>query len=427
MKLLRKRHALVLCLCIASSLRAQGSSRVAYGPRLTLDLRNFGYEEIRDPQTELAYQVLKNRVVMLDDGTLAVSLFVRNRSRGTPDGSQGSKEGYLFRTVFLDGRAGSLLGERTWSEASLHCGLFPVPGGGFLIWDGRALSVYSPGGGTLSSISLADYDSQEISVQQSPSGRTLFVTRRKKDGEHVLCLRSSDLREIAKFDLNYTQATGSDSYFAMVVESKGEGSLYVRPELRREVIVYGPLTQDVKSRKFTKVFATTRPSWDLESRQDIITRNLPEKDRALWASISVHFIDDQDLAVTNGNELRILNLSGNAPYDLQVHRGWVTRITTCRGCDVLAFGTYTMKGGLQLFDLEPIFPSREQEHEVVLLNHRTHNTVELPMARPIRAVSALALSADGCVLAQQADWRLEVFRICGTEIGKQLGLNPMNQ
>ena len=279
----------------------------------------------------------------------------------------------------------------------------------------------------MSSISLADHNSRDISVQQSPSGLTLFVTRRQKDGEHVLCLRSSDLREITKFKLNYTQATGSDSYFATVVEGQGKGNSYVRPEVDRELFIYGPITQDVESRKLVKVFAMTRPAWDLETRQSLISRDLPTKDRAFWSSFNVRSIDNDTVALTIGAQLKLLNLSGDTTYNFQARHGWVTAVTSCRGCDILAFLTYTIRGGLQLFDAAAIFPSREQEREIMLLNRRTHDTVEIPLARPIATVSALALSADGCALAHQADWELEVYRVCGEGIGRQLGLESMSR
>jgi len=62
-------------------------------------------------------------------------------------------------------------------------------------------------------------------------------------------------------------------------------------------------------------------------------------------------------------------------------------------------------------------PGKVQERQIVIVNRNTKGTVELSSGRTLREGAfldpGLALSPNGCILAHQADWRLEIYRICG--------------
>jgi len=404
-----KTKALTLVLSVYLSVFALGEDRSsnAFRPDLTVDLRQFGYDYIKDGRLRVGYYWLRNRVVLLDSETLAVSFFIENRNAAAATSPSRSSGDYRFETVFLDARSGQSLRAQEWSNASFDSGLFPVPGGRFVIWHGLDLTLYASDGHTIKSSTIDPRLSHLLEVRQSPSGNTLIASSLDRLGEHLLCLSSTDLREIARFDLHGAKRSGSDSYVVAVQSAQAQETRYVKPIGPTEVVAYGPITGDVRTRKLITVYKTN--------------------DR-LFSPV-IGFLDDHTLAFSGGDRLEIMSLSGGVLYVYKADRGQVRGITPCRDCDLVAFVTTIAKGGLSLLDDTIYKPAKVREVKIVILNRSTRNVVELPSAgstttNPGGVEPGLALAPDGCTLAHQADWRVEIYHICGSELGRQLGFEP---
>jgi hypothetical protein len=354
-----------------------------------------------------------NALAFVDNDTLAVSLFIRKPGAPTPtSGKVGLdeylSENYSFESVFLNARTGTVQRTQVWSNASSDCGFFPVSGGRFVIRDSLELALYGADGSKLKSVALDPRSFRFAPVKQSPSGATLFVIRTDRGRRHVLCLRSSDLQETAHFDLDYFEGAGSDSYFAALQYTRGEEvSPLLTSVARAEVLIYGRLSDDPQSRKLARVFTTT---------QDI--------------SGELSFLDDETLALREGHEWKILDVSGKVLYQCPLGKDGVGAVAPCRNCDLVAYETHFYTGGFNLFDYAISIPSKMHERQVVILCRSTKQRVELPSGFTRRLGTfpepRLALSPNGCTLAHQVDWKLELYRICGTEIGRQLGFEAGN-
>jgi len=375
-----------------------------------VDLRRFGYQHLKPLKGHAGsgYYALRNRLVLLDGGTVAVSFFVPKAAAVPAGPGEGAADGYTFETAFLDARTGRFVRVQQWPGASYQCGPFPVPGGRFVIWHGLDLTLHALDGETVNTAAIDPDLSHFLGVTQSPSGKTLIAKSPYRQGEHVLCLSSSTLREIARFDLRGATGSGYDSYVAAVRRQEGRETPFLKPVGGTEVVAYGPLTADARARKLITVYKTADRTF------------LP----------FVRFLDDHTLALSAGDRLDVLSLSGDELYALKADRGAVAGLTPCRDCDLVAFVTRTTKGGYALFDTFYL-PGKVIEL-VYILNLKTKRLVELASAgwatwHPVAVYPALALAPDGCTLAHQADWRLEIYRICGTEIGEQLGFEPGQQ
>ena len=400
----RKRIALLIFLCFGLFARGDSGSTVSSGPDLTVDLRQFGYAYIPNGRVRFGYYLLWNRLVLLDNGTLAVSFFIADRSASSGTSRKDSGTDYLFETLFLDATSGKFLRAQQWSKASPDCALFPVPGGRFVVRHGLDLTLHGPDGKTIKSATIDPRFPHWLEVRQSPSWKTLIATSVDAQGEHVLCLSSSDLQEIARFDLHGATGSGSDSYIGAVQRAEGRESPFVRPVGRTEVAAYGPITGNPEVRRPITVYKTNDP---------------------LFSPV-VGFLDDQTLALTAGHTMEILNLSGDLLYVFRAGRALVNGPTPCRDCDLVAFVTAIAKGGRSIFDTF-YMPFRATEHQVLILDRKTRNLVEVPSAGWVTkevVEPGLALAPDGCTFAHQADWRLEIYRICGTQIGRQLSFQP---
>jgi hypothetical protein len=190
-----------------------------------------------------------------------------------------------------------------------------------------------------------------------------------------------------------------------VQRAEGQETPFVKPVARTEVVAYGPITEGPRARRLISVYKTN--------------------DRFFFPVVG--FVDDQTLAFSGGDTLEILNLSGEVLYLFEAGRAQVKGLTPCRDCDLVAFVTTVAKGGRSFLDTF-YMPSRVSELQVLILDRKTKNLVDVSSAGWVTkdqgVEPGLALAPDGCTLAHQADWRLEIYRVCGTEIGRQLGFRP---
>jgi hypothetical protein len=381
------------------------SSKPEYRPDLVLDLRQFGYEKPDKFREQAEYQALQNSIVFVDNDTLALSLFVRNPHPGFSVRNKLSGGPYLFQTVFLDAGSGRILHSQTWSNAAIGCGLFPANNGTFVIERGLELSLHGPDGTLLKSLSLSPKDFPRTpSLKQSPSGNTLFAFQSDRTGDHVLRIRTSDLQPLGWLDFaGYFSGAGSDSYFAFVRAVPGS------PPSKSDW--GGPPMQLFMHRFDAEDAAHAEP--DL-----IHTTPTP-------GCTSVVFLDNETLGLSGMcHEFLILNKAGTILYQQRFEREMTSPMLPCRSCDLVAFGTYVLRGGSSWSDTFP----KAKGRSIILFNRRTRQVLELPYTMSTGNLSSSkALSPNGCLLALQSDSRIEVFRTCNLPIrggSPTMGIGP---
>ena len=362
------------------------SSNEEYRPDLILDLRQFGYEKPRKFHEQAEYDALRNPLTFLDDDILAVSLFVRNPHPGLS--VRGSVLGgpFLFQTIFLDAKSGKILRTQTWSNAGIGCGLFPVSKSTFVVQHDLELSLHSPDGTLLKSLSLDPKDFPRIaSLKQSPSGNTLFALRIDRQGNHALRIRTSDLQVLGWMHLpGYFSEAVSDSYFAFIrAVPKAHGSDWGGPPM--QLFVRSIDSQDSGPPEAEPVFTTSAPGCDF-----------------------VVFLDNETLGLSGCHEFVILNKTGTVLYRRQFKQELTGGILPCRSCDLVVFGTYVLRGGSSWLDTFP----KAKGRSIMLFNRRTGQFDEMPRTKLAHYVGGSALSPNGCLFARQLDSDLEIYRIC---------------
>jgi hypothetical protein len=361
-----------------------------YPPDSAFDLRQFGYQEPKDRQLMWAYQGLKNSIIFVDNDTLAVSFFVQNRKPGLSVRGQVLGGAHLFQTLYLEWKSGKVLRSQQWSNSGIGRGIFPSENGRFVVWHDLELDLHAPDGKFLKALAMDPKRfPRGFTVEQSPSGRTLFVVRIDHDGNHVYSYRTADLQEGISLDFpGYFSDAGSDSYFA-----------FLRPRAKinppMDLFVFR-LARKVPASSAEKPVFTAEPGCN-----------------------SVVFLDDETLGVSGQcPDLTLVSTSGELQYHRRFEGVLTGAITACRTCDLLFFSTYVLSRGTAFVD---IFPKAKSKG-VVLLDRKTGQRVEWQRKTSVKHphVGSAALSPDGCALAILNDWHLETYRICGSSIGKKL-------
>ncbi len=382
------KRVVLIAILLTGSMRAWAASADDYRSQYTIDLRKFGYREAKEKWT-LFHIPPRDSVTFIDDNTIAVSLFTPNTKPGLSVRGEVFGGPYLFQTVSIDARSGEVLRTQQWSNSQMGCGVFGAANSRFVVWHDLELSLRASDGTVIKTLNL---DSKSFpraaSITQSPSGDTLFAKRADRDGDHVLVIRTADLQEITWLDLpGYFSDAGSDSYFA-----------FLRPHPKidppTDLFVFR-LAGKVLTSSLGKPVFTTEPGCD-----------------------SVVFLDDETLGVSGCHDLTLMNTSGKIQYHQHFDRILTGAITRCRSCDLLFFSTYVLSGGSTLLDTFP----KAKSKGVVLLDRKTGHQVEWQRKTPVKHphIGSTALSPEGCTLAIQNDWYLEVYRICGSSIGKKL-------
>jgi hypothetical protein len=377
---------------LAGSIQTWAASEGDFPPQYTVDLRKFGYQEPKERWTRFHIGLTKS-IAFVDANTLAVSLFTPNPKPGLSVRGEVFGGPYIFETVFLDAKSGQVLRTQQWSNFAIGLGIFPAGNGRFVVWHDLDLSLRSPDGSVIKNITL---DSKSFprgaSIRESPSGDTLFAVRADREGDHVLVIRTDDLREITWLDFpGYFTDDGSDSSFAFLRAHPGGG---FSPPMDLFVL---PITgRDPDPAESRKIFTTSSPGCE-----------------------SVKFLDDKTLGVSGRcHDLTVVSTSGEIQYHLRFDRFLVGSIVTCRNCDLLFFSTYTLTGGSVLLDTFP----QAKPHSLILFDRKTQHLVEWQGKVPIKHPhgGGTALSPDGCTLALQSEWYVETYSICGSALGARL-------
>jgi hypothetical protein len=384
------KRLVLIAVVLTGSMRAWAASAGDYRPQYTIDLRKFGYREPEEKWTR--FQILPtNSVTFVDNNTLAISLFTPNAKPGLSVRGEVFGGHYLFQTTFIEARSGEVLRTQQWSNSEMGCGIFGAAHGRFVVWHDLELSLRAPDGATIKTLTLDSKNfPRAASITQSPSGDILFAKRADRDGDHVLVIRTADLQEITWLDFpGYFADAGSDSYFAFLRPRHG-------PDSVMDLFVRRIAGQDSKSLEPKRIFTTEGPG-----------------------CFSVVFVDERTLGVSgNCRDVTLLSTSGELQYHRHFAQALTATISGCRSCDLLFFSTYVLVGGSTFRDTFP----KAKSKGVVLLNRRTGRQVEWQRKTPIKHPrgGSTALSPDGCALAIQNDWYLEVYRICGSSLGKKL-------
>jgi hypothetical protein len=354
-------------------------------PVLVLDLRQFGYQEPNGQRLLWAYQSIRNALTFLDNHTITISSFSKNIEPGLS--VRGEKLGgdYVFETVFVNVESGKALRSRHWCNSGVGRGLFVVPNGNLVVWCDLELQLYGADSTLLKVLAL---NSKKVSrtpnVKQSPSGNTLFVIEADRFGEHVLCVRTTDLETVANLDLpGYFTDAASDSYFAFLRAHPDAG--YSPP---MDVFIRAISGRDSIAPK--RIFTTGKPGCG-----------------------SLVFVDDSLLSVSGGcPEVTMLSSSGEIRYRHRFDNVLTGPTTPCRGCDLFLFPTYTQSSGSAFPDKFPSTKTRS----LMLLNRKTLDLRDwrgLDRAKQ-PPIGSLAFSPDGCALALQRGSQLELYRICNS-------------
>ena len=384
------KRVVLIAILLTGSMRAWTASADDYRPQYTIDLRKFGYQESKEKWARFHIPP-RDSVTFIDANTIAVSIFAPNTKPGLSVRSEVFGGPYLFQTVFIDAKSGEVLRTQQWSNSEMGCGVFSAANSRFVVWHDLELSLRASDGTVIKTLNL---DSKSFpraaSITQSPSGDTLFAKRADRDGDHVFVIRTADLQEITWLDFpGYFSDSGSDSYFAFLRPRHGINAAM-------DLFVQRIAGQDPKSLEPKRIFTTDEPG-----------------------CFSAVFLDEQTLGVSgNCHDVTLLNTSGEIQYHRHFDRVLTGAITRCRSCDLLFFSTYVLSGGSTLLDTLP----KAKSKDVVLLDRKTGHQVEWQRKTPVKHphVGSTALSPDGCTLAIQNDWYLEVYRICGSSIGKKL-------
>ena len=361
-----------------------------YGPELTIDLRQFGYE-LPEPRGQFVLSTgPHNAATFLDNNTLGISMFVRNPRPGLS--VQGKVLGgeYLFQTIFLDAKSGDVGRKEQWSNATIDCGLFFAPNGHFLVWHDRDLALYGSDGTKVQVLQLDDKRfPRAVALEQSVSGNILFAKRIDRDGNHILFMRTADLQKIMWLDLpGYASDSGSDLYFAFM----------------RDHLSMPPPPMDLFVLKLDDLnFANS-------GMNPIFTSPAP-------GCLSVTFLDEQTVGLGGAcHDLTILNISGETAYHKRYDKEFVGGIVACRNCSLLVSGTYVLTGGNAFLDIA----KKTKQMKVILFDRNTRKLVEFPYPGVIKNVGSEALSPDGCLLAIQTDSLLRIYNTCDSPLGKAL-------
>jgi hypothetical protein len=386
LKLLRRKLVFAIAVLLLAGARGANIPRDDYRPEFTLDLHPFGYDESKQRLGSLAYSGPRNALTFTDESTLAISLFVKNPKPGLSIREKTFGGAYLFQTVFLDVKSGKVLRTKQWSNAAVGSGLFPTPSGGFVVWHDLELSLYAPDGSLLKTLALdAKSFPRAVSIKQSPGGGTLFAARIDQSGNHVLYIRTADLKQIVWLDLpGYFDDSGADSHFAFIRP---------RPEILPPmgVFVVGVTAQNLEYKGTKPIFTASNPGCN-----------------------SAVFLDEQTLGISGRcPDLTIVDLAGDVKYH---HRfgGALTGGIPCRECDLIFFGTYTLTGGSVLLDTSP----KLKNQSVVLLNRKTHDLVEWRRSH----FASGALSPGGCFLAIQNSSNVDLYSTCNSPLRTRLGV-----
>jgi hypothetical protein len=360
-----------------------------FQPQVVLDLRHFGYEVPSEARGKRIFATPNQTLTFIDDHTLAISLFVRNPHPGLSVRDSVFGGWYLFQTTFLDARSGKVLRTQTWSNSTVHSGIFASPGRGFVVWRDLTLSLHAPDGTTLKTLSMDAKDfPRGISVRQSPSGETLFAEFADRSGNHIVSIRTEDLQKLSRFDLpGYFDDAGSDSYFVFI---------------RSHPQSLPPIPMDL----FVGNMAHQEPTF-------LPTPIFTAEPGCLY----ITFLDDRTLGVSGrcGN-LTILDVSGEVLFHRQFEKALTGGMIGCRNCDLVVSDTFALKGGSDLLDI----PQHSEGRSLLFLNLKTKKLVEVP--HPARAThsSSMALSPNGCLLAIEKDSNLEIYEICNSAIATDL-------
>jgi hypothetical protein len=372
-----------------------------YRPDLILDLHQLGYREL-DDRAVLEYESIENPLIFVDNHTLAVSLIVPNPTPGTSVRGKRFGGRYLFETIFIDSDTGKLLRTQVWSNSSAGSGLFPAPNGAIVVWHDLELDLYAPEGKLLKTLALEPNDFPvHYRLSQSPSGNTLFMHRYDQKARSALRIQTADLKPLGWIDSpQYSRGDWSNANLAFLNPHEG-----------------------------------IDPPWDIfigqigESKIENIERlfTIPSDPKRLGrifdngACEFVSFLDEQTFAVSGQcPHIYVLNTAGEVKYHRSFDKSVTGKVTSSRNSSLLTFSTFVLTGGSVLFDT---FPRAKQER-VLLFDRNTGGTVEwTPRAilkRP--QVDSQGLSPDGCMFAREQDWHLEIYRICGSQIGAKLHL-----
>ena len=221
----------ILAALAAFAVSAQAASKPPedFRPGATLDLREFGYAVPKNFQERTALRSLHS-LVFVDNKTLAVSLFVRNPNPGVSVRGKVLGGHYLFRTFFIDPQSGKLLRTETWSNSGIGCDLFPVSNGGFVVRHDLYLSLRASDGTPVKELELGPKDFPSYAYfKSSLSGNTLFAIGSDRQGEHILQIQATDLREVRRLHLDgYASDAFSDSQL-----------VFLRQHRERDLILKG--------------------------------------------------------------------------------------------------------------------------------------------------------------------------------------------
>lgn len=364
-----------------------------FKPALTLDLHQFGYEVPNNARVNRIFPTPHQVVAFVDDNTLAVSLFVRNPHPGLSVRGKVFGGRYLFQTTFLGARSGNVLHTETWSNSTVWSGLFPARNGSFVVWHDLELSLHAADGAIVKSLTLDPKDfPRGASVEQSPSGNTLFAESSDRTGNHILRIRTQDLEMLSWLHLGgYLSGVGSDSYFAF---------------LRDHPDSVAPPPMDVFARSIAEAD-------DPKSGMNRIFTTSPGCSRIV-------FLDDRTIGVSGMcRDLTILDISGEVLFHRKFGEALTGGITGCRNCDVAVSSTFAVKGGSEFLDI----PQHAEERSIIFLNRKTKQLVEVPRSARVRHSASAALSPNGCLLAIQNDSELEIYEVCDSAIGMKLRSN----
>lgn len=361
----------------------------AYRPELAIDLRQFG-DELPPPRGQFILSAVpQNTLTFLDNKTLAISMFIRNPHPGLSVRNKVFGGEYLFQTVFLDAESGKVIRTEQWSNASINCGLFFAPGGGFVVWHDFDLALHAPDGSITKTLVL---DSTRFlrgaSLNQSISGETIFAENGDRLGKYILRIRTEGLEQIgwSTFEEGYSEAAQSDSHFAF---------LTTRPT------TFAP----------THLLIT-----DIGSQDSRSSAFVPKQILTTEGCLSVSFLDEQTLSTSGGcHELTIVSTSGNVLYK-RTFDSLIGDVTPCRSCSVLVTGTYVMSRGSGLLDI----PQKTIPKNIILLNWKTGDFVELPSPGTAKRSGATALSPNGCLWAMRIDTLLRIYRPCDSPVTAKL-------
>ena len=361
-------------------------------PTLTLDLRSLGYEFPGIPSARIGYRTLTNKIIFIDNDTLAVSLFISNPSPGMSVRGKVFGGQYLFETAFLDAKSGKLLRKQTWSNAGGGAGLFPAPGGEFVVWHDLELSLHAADGSMLKTLDLDPKDfPRAASVHQSPGGETLFAFT-LGHGVRVLRIMTGDLSQMGwlEFVPGFLKGAGSEKYFAFTRQD----APYPAPI---GVFIVDLSGDDSSIRESKRIFTSPSPGCE-----------------------NVSFLDEDTLALSGGcHALTLLKVSGAVFYQHRLAEEFVGDVIGCRDCGLILSSAYVFGGGSEWLDTFP----RVKNRKIVLADGKSGDLREYRTGPPAKQVSALSISPNGCRLAEQIDATLDIYDICELQTGMGRGTN----